>query len=40
MKVQDEVENSGSERVRRMEVMAGSSVELSGFRSGVSCERG
>lgn len=40
MKVQDEEVNVGEERVRRMVVTAGSSVELSGARSGVNWDRG
>jgi hypothetical protein len=36
VKVQDEVENAGEERVCRMVVKAGSSVEESGVRRGVS----
>jgi hypothetical protein len=40
VKVQLEVVKVGEERVRRIEVMAGSSVEVSGERRGVSWERG
>lgn len=40
MKVQEEVENFGRERVCRILVIAGSSVEVSGWRSWVSWERG
>ena len=40
MKVQDEAEKVGEERVCRMVVRAGSSVEESGVRRGVSWERG
>jgi hypothetical protein len=40
VKVQDEVEKVGEERVCRIEVRAGSSVEVSGVRRGVSWERG
>lgn len=38
--VQDEDENWGRERVRNSDVMAGSSVEVSGFKRDVSCESG
>lgn len=40
VKVQDEVVKAGEERVWRMERMAGSSVEVSGLRRGVSWETG
>lgn len=40
MNVQDEDEYWGAERVRRMDVMAGSSVEVSGWRREVSWETG
>lgn len=40
MKVQDEVLKVGDERVRRMWVIDGSSVEVSGSRSWVSWESG
>lgn len=36
MKVQDENENWGRESVRRMDVMAGSSVDVSGFNKDVN----
>lgn len=32
--------NWGRESVWRIEVMAGSSVDVSGFKRGVNCERG
>ena len=38
--VQEEQLNVGEERVRRMVRIAGSSVEESGCRRGVSCEMG
>jgi len=40
VKVQDEREKIGRERVVRMDVRAGSSVEVLGGRSWVSWERG
>ena len=40
MKVQEEEVKVGRERVRKMLVMAGRSVEVSGWRRGVSWERG